>query len=141
MATTNLGLQTINQGDYVSPDPINSNFEALDALGLDYVVAQGTSGIWRYQRWRSGKYECWGRYSQQSATANVGDGVGMFQAGYPITFAEAPVVSVTARLDGVPRVHVCYVEHGTSSAQWYLEGMGASAADLECSLHVVGRVS
>lgn len=29
----------------------------------DFVVEQGTSGIWTYRKWSSGIAECWGRYS------------------------------------------------------------------------------
>lgn len=38
----------------------------LYKLGLiaDYVVETGTSGIWTYEKWESGKAVCWGR--QQS---------------------------------------------------------------------------
>ena len=38
--------------------------EALVNLGaIDYVVEQGTSGIWTYRKWNSGVAECWGHYS------------------------------------------------------------------------------
>lgn len=34
---------------------------AVTKLGIfDYVVAQGTSGIWTYRKWNSGVAECWG---------------------------------------------------------------------------------
>lgn len=39
----------------------------LDALKVDYVVEQGTSGIWTYRKWNSGIAECWGS-NQTSAT-------------------------------------------------------------------------
>lgn len=33
-------------------------------LGInDYIVEQGTSGIWTYRKWNSGIAECWGHYS------------------------------------------------------------------------------
>lgn len=35
----------------------------------DYVVAQGTSGIWTYQKWNSGLAECWGVQSQTFAAS------------------------------------------------------------------------
>ena len=54
----NLDLEFINASDYVSPDPINNNFEKLDALGKDYVVESGTSGEWWYRKWKSGRLEC-----------------------------------------------------------------------------------
>ena len=31
----------------------------------DYVVQQGTSGIWTYRKWNSGIAECWGIYKFQ----------------------------------------------------------------------------
>ena len=30
------------------------------ALSVDYIVEQGTSGIWTYRKWNSGIAECWG---------------------------------------------------------------------------------
>lgn len=33
----------------------------LDALKADYIVEQGTSGIWTYRKWNSGIAECWGK--------------------------------------------------------------------------------
>lgn len=30
------------------------------ALKADYIVEQGTSGIWTYRKWNSGIAECWG---------------------------------------------------------------------------------
>lgn len=40
--------------------------KAFTKLGLisDYVVEQGTSGIWTYQKWNSGVAKCWGRITQ-----------------------------------------------------------------------------
>ncbi len=35
----------------------------------DYVVSQGTSGIWTYQKWNSGLAECWGVQSQTFAAS------------------------------------------------------------------------
>ena len=37
----------------------------------DFVVEQGTSGIWTYRKWNSGIAECWGRTSISSLTTNV----------------------------------------------------------------------
>lgn len=54
----NLELEYINSSDYVSPDPINRNFEKLDGLGVDYITEQGTSGEWWYRKWNSGRMEC-----------------------------------------------------------------------------------
>ena len=34
--------------------------EMLADLGADYIVSQGTIGIWTYRKWSSGIAECWG---------------------------------------------------------------------------------
>lgn len=37
--------------------------EVLPTDNTDYVVAQGTDGIWTYRKWNSGIAECWGIWS------------------------------------------------------------------------------
>ena len=34
--------------------------EVLPSAATDYIVEQGTSGIWTYRKWNSGIAECWG---------------------------------------------------------------------------------
>lgn len=35
---------------------------AINEVGSgDYIVEQGTSGIWTYRKWKSGIAECWGK--------------------------------------------------------------------------------
>ena len=42
--------------------------EALENFGIaDYIVEQGTSGIWAYRKWKNGRAECW-TTSEQSVT-------------------------------------------------------------------------
>ena len=33
------------------------------AINEDFIVEQGTSGIWTYRKWDSGISECWGHYT------------------------------------------------------------------------------
>ena len=37
--------------------------EVLPNTSVDYIVEQGTSGIWTYRKWNSGIAECWGTVS------------------------------------------------------------------------------
>lgn len=37
--------------------------KVTNALKVDYIIEQGTSGIWTYRKWNSGMAECWGTYS------------------------------------------------------------------------------
>lgn len=32
----------------------------LEALSVDYIIEEGTDGIWTYRKWDSGIAECWG---------------------------------------------------------------------------------
>lgn len=56
--TPNLGINEINGSDYIDYSVFNTVFNTLDALGLDYIVEQGTSGEWWYRKWKSGRAEC-----------------------------------------------------------------------------------
>ena len=38
----------------------------------DYVVEQGTSGIWAYRKWASGVAECWGSYTTTGGSSTEG---------------------------------------------------------------------
>lgn len=104
MATTNLGLQIINASDYVSPTPINSNMEKIDALGIDYIVETGTSGEWWYRKWKSGRAECGIDYKDFGNKSMVPWDTGdttfyatdqMTFGAYPFSFASAPFKSIS----------------------------------------------
>ena len=81
---------------------LKSTLEAITkALSVDYIVEQGTSGIWTYRKWNSGIAECWG-----TQTASVNITVTWFSSGYysyytalpnyPVSFLDLPTVSLTA---------------------------------------------
>ena len=67
----------------------------------DYVIEEGTSGIWRYRKWESGLAECWGNSSQTIDINNTWDAAGNFVHGtgepvlYPFTFTEVPSCMIT----------------------------------------------
>lgn len=70
-------------------------------LGLiaDYIVEQGTSGIWTYEKWNSGKAVCWGVETSSSTASTEG---GLFfrvvYSTFPTSlFIDVPVVEVTAK--------------------------------------------
>ena len=70
----------------------------------DYIIEQGTSGIWTYRKWKSGVAECWGIYSGNitSRTANAPYNSSVFDIGtvdYPTGFfADIPNVNVNTRI-------------------------------------------
>lgn len=146
MATTNLGLETIQPSENVSPDKINSNMERLDRLGVDYVTQSGATGVWLWRRWKSGRFECWARLIRQSLAPTL---EGYSEQGYvqvtenfPVTFEGMPYVMASARADGNPKSHVAYVEHSATQAQLYVGGLdwGKPGVDVEVCVYAMGTV-
>ncbi len=75
----------------------------------DYVVEQGTSGIWTYRKWNSGLAECWGVYTMTSAATKTWGSLYYSDTlapriNYPFTFAARPQESAFL--------------HGSSVAGW-----------------------
>lgn len=63
-----------SNGDDVLVQIVDGNPIALGAAGwgdsiADYVTASGTSGIWEWRIWASGKAECWGKSSSQTVSS------------------------------------------------------------------------
>lgn len=76
---------------------VGGNLEVADTLSIggnplaDYIVEQGTSGIWTYRKWASGIAECWGQ-KQITGYAMTKSGTGYYYGAaitesYPITFS------------------------------------------------------
>ena len=77
-----------------------TQYTVLDtAFTKDYIVEQGTSGVWRYRKWNSGFAECWG-YHTISGT-NISTSWGAWYASPAITLPSFPFTFV-----GAPDVHV-----------------------------------
>ena len=75
----------------------------------DYVVQQGTSGIWTYRKWNSGVAECWGVYTMTSAATKTWGSLYYSDTlapriNYPFTFTSRPQESAFL--------------HGSSVAGW-----------------------
>lgn len=68
---------------------------------VDFVVEQGTDGIWTYRKWYSGVAECWGTSETVEAdiTSTWGNLYSLDDAitsySYPFQFVEEPVVTIT----------------------------------------------
>ena len=73
---------------------------------MDYVVGQGTSGIWTYRLWNSGAAECWGRKVINTAVSTAWGN--LYVSGYlgdsnqslPITFKEIPMINANLSSNG-----------------------------------------
>ena len=121
MITNNLGLESVDPSDYVSPTPFNANFEKLDALGLDYVTASGKSGEWWYRKWKSGRMECGiddKNFGSLSITQPWG---GMYVSqsldfgAYPFAFASRPFTTIVFQSSSGGK-HYGYVSYVSSTS-------------------------
>ena len=79
--------------------------EVLPNTSVDYIVEQGTSGIWTYRKWNSGIAECWGTYSYAITGTTQWGSVyytDIKKVPFPTSlFTSTPTCSVTAVSSGV----------------------------------------
>ena len=117
-------------------------------LGLiaDYVVEQGTSGIWTYRKWNSGIAELWGTYTGTSVTptawGNIYASDTIPRIDYPFAFTSAPQVQVTPRYTGTGGGFWIYcVGAGyTTQTPSYGAGRANNTAIVPCiDFYVIGR--
>lgn len=111
----------------------------------DYVIAQGTSGIWRYRKWNSGVYECFGTQTASIAVTTASTSYGGYRSGaisiptFPITFAATPTVTATVG-SGSQGCWVNNVQPTTTGGSYYLSsGASSSATNRNIQFQVMGR--
>jgi hypothetical protein len=62
---------------------------------VDFIIERGTSGIWTYEKWASGKAECWGKFSY--TVEDLGDTKKdiTVSLSFPFTFTSLPTCNLT----------------------------------------------
>ena len=106
---------------------------------VDFVLEQGTSGIWTYRKWYSGLYECWGT-DMTAPSSNYISGT------FPIDFLEKPKMFVSNTYDSggftivIKQIHT---SGGVWKYQLYLrDTSGGATRNVNAEgldLYVVGR--
>lgn len=97
---------------------------------VDYVVEQGTSGIWTYRKWNSGVAECWGMTSVASNAYSANGGSKQVVQSLPTgLFNVKPnSVSATGKITATIQTGTGYTSaDDTTNAQTYLINRGTSA--------------
>jgi hypothetical protein len=61
----------------------------------DFIIARGTSGIWTYEKWSSGKAECWAKFPYE--VEDLGDTKKdiTVNLSFPFTFTSLPTCNLT----------------------------------------------
>lgn len=150
MPTKNLSLNIVNGSDYVSPDPFNTNFEKLDALGLDYVVESGTSGEWWYRKWKSGRAQCgidYKEFGEQTLTQWVYTSLyatnELSFGAYPFAFKSRPFTVVSFENDKLLAARDSWVNLSNStsttmSPSFRIVDASANPCSPACGIYVDG---
>lgn len=117
--------------------------EVLPNTSVDYIVEQGTSGIWTYRKWNSGIAECWGT---KTATLTGSSAVAPF-SGYcyafgAIAFPSAlfnatPVVNVNGKRSS-NYVVVSYCSPSSTGVSVELQSSISGSASCSAYIHAVG---
>lgn len=74
----------------MSTQDVSDFVDGLNGQGAnlaDYVVEQGTSGIWTYRKWNSGIAECWGEANSGSNISNSSAG-GWYAGSFAVNFPD-----------------------------------------------------
>lgn len=74
----------------MTPQEVEDFVDGLNVTGInavDYVVEQGTSGIWTYRKWASGIAECWGIHTHSVTSWHAW---GSLYESIPATYATYP---------------------------------------------------
>ena len=80
----------------------------------DFVVEEGTNGIWSYRKWSNGDAECWGMFIK-SVAAGAADSTSIYH--YPFTFTATPVSLVSIACGGADLYRGHFERSGTTAAQ------------------------
>jgi hypothetical protein len=90
-ATVELADEPIKEGTPLNAFNMN---KLLNKENNDYIVEQGTSGIWTYRKWASGIAECWGMFNYSAVLhSNWVVTVVNCDCNFPIVFTGAPTAT------------------------------------------------
>ncbi len=124
-----------------------------DPYGDDYVLEQGTSGIWYYRKWASGRAECWGTVECTGVTAtntwgNAYESTTEYgNVDYPFTFAELPVQQLHVGDSGAAffvETQLNAQRHTVSNTgKWYFwrPAEMSSAVNVNVDVYVMGKLT
>ena len=114
--------------------------ELSQRLGVDYMVEEGTSGIWTYRKWNSGIAECWGTSKLPASTTpelKVVLPFNMADTKYVITLTPGNNATVLTT-----PIRECDVNRGNSVRtvnSFYVSAKGSGGWGVLFDITVVGR--
>ncbi len=122
------------------------NLKIKGNLVADFVVEQGTSGIWIYRKWRSGIAECWGVSDVITQTTSTDWNIMTSNAStpaisYPFEFKNSPVVSPSVHIHDMNFWLVTMSAGTTTTTPTYqiARGKSASTVNFKLGYYVFGQ--
>ncbi len=95
---------------------VGGNMRVNGSPLADFVIQQGTSGVWTYRKWKSGIAECWCQYSFTAAITTAWgvlyESSAVTLPSFPFTFSQIPQVHISADNSS----NALFIERGNSSA-------------------------
>lgn len=116
----------------------------LNAVKVDYIIEQGTSGIWTYRKWNSGIAECWGERSVNSASYSSWGSIYSFDVlgvAYPTgLFNTTPncIAQVSASGNTVSSINSSGGSNTTTPSVTAIRGTTASAGSVKVRYQAIG---
>lgn len=116
--------------------------ELLADLGInDYIVEQGTSGIWTYRKWSSGVAECWGSYTTTGGSGTEGSlhwrGT---STAYPSgLFIATPIAEATVQGNWIGGILNSDAHSNNSFAGYLWTAVDCSSRDFIINIRATGR--
>lgn len=112
-------------------------------LSVDYIVEQGTEGIWAYRKWNSGIAECWGLYSEGAiAFSNLWQYAyysAQLTRNYPTDFfINAPIVASTCQSNAGLN-YITVTGNTAASVTYYITSSKAETRTCSVHLYAIGK--
>lgn len=120
----------------------NNDKGYLTSLGADYILESGALKGWRYEKWNSGKYICWGTFQDTRThytTVNGFYGYYSSDFPYPITFPEPPIIHFNCKVGNGFAAPAGDVLRSSSLARCY--ALSTASGEVSCAweMYVVGK--
>ena len=107
----------------------------------DYVLEQGTSGIWTYRKWASGVAECWGQPSKSVASSGTFLGANAYSTNFALPsglFVSVDSANANPRL-GSNYAIPAYINPNTTSVGVDALSNESGTKDFSANIFVRGR--
>lgn len=154
LPTINVTLDFHHSGKGIAMGKVAEDEDLLDiawdiklkgSIIADFVVEQGTSGIWTYRKWYSGIAECWGTYEQEDVNVSAAWGSLYESPGYNVAlpsglFSQTPTFTVA--LDSSLGCMLQMYSQGTTSSTPYwcaIRPYAGTIDNLKTSITAKGR--